>query len=259
MSTSAPNNDDTTPFTHLSADETRDAVRRLAAGELRHRYEGACPEGSDDPARDDQCDVCTLLERLDAPFDGPKLAQMLNSCAGHFARNDWQWTRLHDIEAIYRKSDRDGYDALRNRVKRAFQLGLLPDKSRLTRMFCGEDAPWWTRLRHDFMFRVYGFRRELQREKHLPDGHLENAGVIAYWEEDGEYLQYVQPSIGLLLAEWLAAEPDNKHARAIFAEMQRINDDYAKRISEGKVDGRVRTDETPVADAAETVRTATAE
>ena len=72
----------------------------------------------------------------------------------------------------------------------------------------------------------------LVREKNLPDGILDEGNIITHWEETGEYLQYVQPSVGTLIAEWMLAEPTNQHAQAVAAEMRRIQDAYVARLTE---------------------------
>lgn len=52
------------------------------------------------------------------------------------------------------------------------------------------------------------------------------------WEETGEYLQYVQPSVGALLADLMDAHPNLPEVQAIAAEMKRINDRRAHRRRE---------------------------
>ena len=246
--TDTPNADDASAVeTHapvpgrLSTVEVHQAMRALATGELAHRNTGTCPKDADDETRDPQCAVCNLLERIDLPFEGPESAEILHSYASHFAPRDWQWTRKSDIEAIYFTADRRGYRSPTNRFKRAIRYAFGRDRSNLAAMFADPDASPLARAWENVLTRGHMARRALERERHVPDGHLENAGVIAFWEEDGEYLQYVQPTVGVLLAEFLAAEPEHPHAVTISAELDRIRHGYAQRIRDGLVDGRRRT------------------
>ena len=225
----------------LSSAEARDAMRKLALGELTHRNAGTCPQGPKDSSRDQQCPVCQLLARDDLPFDGPNSAEVLHSHATHFARDDWQWTRKTNIEAIRYTNDFDGYNSRKNRAVRALREAFGRDRSGLGKAFATPGASVWARALTNVLTRWCMARATLKRDRNLPDGHLENASVIAFWEEDGEYLQYVQPSVGILLAEFLAADPQHPHAAAITQEIDRIRDDYGRRIRAGLVDGRQRT------------------
>jgi hypothetical protein len=51
-----------------------------------------------------------------------------------------------------------------------------------------------------------------------------------YWEETGEYIQMVQPSVGSKIADLLEDRPDDDHSKAIAGEMKRILDRYSARI-----------------------------
>jgi len=74
-------------------------------------------------------------------------------------------------------------------------------------------------------------RAEIRSYDSLPDGVLDGGSIITHWEETGEYLQYVQPSVGALLADLMDAHPELPEVQAIAAEMKRINDDYGARVA----------------------------
>ena len=137
----------------------------------------------------------------------------LRDYATHFSERDWCYTRdLGDLAAIRYASD---FDRARSRFRRA--VGYLLRG-------CGGGGlrvPRWAMIRHTC----------LRRDRHLPDGVLNGGNIITHWEEDGEYLQYVQPTVGALIAEWLDDQPDNPHAVRVAAEMRRIQDDYAARLA----------------------------
>lgn len=141
-------------------------------------------------------------------------ADQLRQHATHFVQSDWQYTRdLGGLTSL--RYDRHE-DTVRGRLRSA--------------------ARWLTRRRQPWesAFEVTRFqmaRHALRRDRHLPDGVLDNGGVIVIWEETGEYLQYVQPSVGAILADWMDADPDSPHAQRIAAEMKRINDRYGERIA----------------------------
>ena len=140
-------------------------------------------------------------------------ADQLRQYAEHFEQRDWNYTRNHDIRAIYyisawaRLKDALGYTwrGLFKRDSLSKSLGLKVSRWRM-------------------------FRAHLRYHNHLPDGVLDGGAIITHWEETGEYLQYVQPSVGSLLADWMEAEPESLHALRIAAEMKRINDAYGERI-----------------------------
>lgn len=141
---------------------------------------------------------------------------------------DWAWTRETEIVHIRYKGDWTGYDAPWRRVLRAFRHAFGP------RRRWEKDLFPHLKLQHWFWGVVAAFRVYLATETHRPDGDLNGGKVICHWEEDGEYLQLIQPSVGRLLADFLMAEPENEHAQKIIAEMQRIEADYSKRISENE-------------------------
>jgi len=176
------------------------------------------------------------------------VAKYLHSLATHFDRKDWEWTRKHDIKHIRREGDYSGYDHPVRRVQRLIKRHLPGNAWRRDRGIWGmlsgteEKTSFWKKIQ----LKVWGLKAEvyvtLRTDKHLPDGVLENAAIIAYWEEDGEYLQMVQPSVGELLANFLLEDPEHPHAQKILAELTRLSERYSARIKAGEVDGEVHED-----------------
>ena len=140
-------------------------------------------------------------------------ADQLRQFAGHFALRDWEYTRntgdLHSVRYDLPE------DSPLGRLRRALGWLLKPQPA---------FAKGWGPNR------FYMFAHVIKRDRHLPDGMLDGGGILTFWEETGEYLQYVQPSVGLLLADWMDAEPDSPHAQKVAAEMKRIYDGYCERI-----------------------------
>lgn len=148
------------------------------------------------------------------------MANQLREYATHFGPRDWDYTRdLGSLVAIRHNSEAD---SLRFRLRMAIRA--------MTRSHRGDvlsevmKVPRW-RLA----------RAHLRRDNHLPDGVLDGGSVITHWEETGEYLQYVQPSVGALLADLMDAHPDLPEVQAVAAEMKRINDRYGERLQAGEV------------------------
>lgn len=151
------------------------------------------------------------------------MADQLRQYATHFAMRDWDYTRETQIRHIRYRGDWTGYDHPRRRVARL--LGRFVKRDRLDKDLFGMRVPFgW---RHPLI----AARVALRTERHQPDGVLDEGAIITHWEETGEYLQYVQPSVGALLADWLDADPESDHAQAIAAEMKRINDRYGERVA----------------------------
>lgn len=140
-------------------------------------------------------------------------ARNLRAHAEHFQQRDWDYTRdTGDLVAVRYDNP---YDSLGQRVRRAL------------RWLCGRHGVMGPRgIRERLLWAKIGLRRE----RNMPDGVLNGGNILTFWEEDGEYLQYVQPSVGSLIATWLEAEPESPHAQAVAAEMARIQERYAARI-----------------------------
>lgn len=148
--------------------------------------------------------------------------------ANHFEHSDWNYTRLHNIKDIKYVKGYDKHNELKSRLKMAFHF--LFKKTSLDFL----DTRWW----HRFTMFAYC----LKKDKNTPDGVLNEGKVITYWEETGEYLQLVQPSVGALFVDFLREEPENRHAKLIIAEMERIIEGFSKRIKAGEVDGETRSE-----------------
>lgn len=150
-------------------------------------------------------------------------ADELRQYATHFEMRDWRYTRHTRIRHIRLVDDWSGYD---HPVRR---LG------RFVKRFTGRDQVerdvFGARFPMAWKHPLVAARTTLWPSPNLPDGALDGGGIITHWEETGEYLQYVQPSVGALLADLMDAHPDLPEVRAIANEMRRINDDYADRIA----------------------------
>lgn len=149
-------------------------------------------------------------------------ADQLRQYATHFAPRDWDYTRQHNYVAIYA-------EPLHARVLDTARWALRDARKRLTRQndTLGEvfKVSWWGMVRAHW-----------RNNNHLPDGTLDGGSVITHWEETGEYLQYVQPTVGALLADLMDAHPDLPEVIAIADEMKRINDRYSDRIKAEEVE-----------------------
>jgi hypothetical protein len=134
---------------------------------------------------------------------------------------DWNYTRESDIRHIRMRGDWSGYNHPIRRLGR-----FLRDYVRRGDDWCsreGRRIAWRHPLIHAQV--------TLSTETHMPDGVLDGGAIITHWEETGEYLQYVQPSVGALLADLMDAHPDLPEVQAIADEMKRINDGYGERIA----------------------------
>lgn len=138
-----------------------------------------------------------------------------------FVHRDWDYTRTTNIKNIKYKKGFDDLNSVKFRMKMAFRSlawgkkhGILYNRN----------------IKEKIIMSFY----HLKRDANLPDGHLDGGNVITFWEETGEYLQLVQPSVGSLLAEFLRKDPENSHAKAINAELDRIHERYRDRVGPRK-------------------------
>jgi hypothetical protein len=138
-----------------------------------------------------------------------EIAETLRAYATHFSPTDWDYTR--NLEGLREIRYDNHHDSFLRRLRSAWRVFVKPPS-------------WISKVNWQVAWHM------LRRERNLPDGVLDNGNVITHWEETGEYLQFVQPSVGALIAEWLAAEPDNSHAQRVAGEMRRIQDAYAARL-----------------------------
>jgi hypothetical protein len=154
-----------------------------------------------------------------------EFAEQLREYATHFAPSDWDYTR--DTSAIKHIRYADDYSGYNHPLRRFV---------RSVRHF----MPWRDRdifSPKGIKARLIYFKVGMRTEKHMPDGVLDGGCIVTHWEETGEYLQYVQPSVGAMLADWMDAEPSSPHALKIAGEMRRINARYGQRIADCEAEG----------------------
>ena len=139
-----------------------------------------------------------------------KVGKILRARATHHDHGEgWTYSRdLYGMKHIRYARDWKGWNRLGERVKRAATS--LIGRSR------GTFAPHGLRERWAYA------KVALRTENNLPDGALNQGIVITVWEEDGEYIECVGPTIGEKLADFLESEPDHPHAVAIAAEIERV-------------------------------------
>lgn len=153
-------------------------------------------------------------------------AKILGDYARHFEMSDWHYTRnLGDLKSINYDNRGDGFW---HRLGSAF--GYLRGENDTLMQWMQEGKVTW---RNRWFMAKFVL---LRKEKHLPDGVLDNGGIITFWEETGEYINLVQPSVGAMLSDFLLEDPDNPHAQKISKEILRIIEDNNSRIYERKTD-----------------------
>jgi len=148
-----------------------------------------------------------------------EFAGQLRDHATHFEQRDWNYTRESGVRHIRFVGDWSGYNHPARRLFRTLK-GFGPRRD-------WEKQMGWNAWRHPLVHLRVGLRTE----PHEPDGALDSGCIITAWEETGEYLQYVQPSVGALLADLMDAHPDLPEVQVIADEMKRINDGYGERIA----------------------------
>ena len=152
------------------------------------------------------------------------MADQLRQYAEHFAPRDWDYTRdTGDLEFIRHRRDHTGHNRIDRRVRDALCA--------LLGWHRPPPEPFMDLQPHGLRARWITFKIKLRKDDNMPDGVLDGGCIITHWEETGEYLQYVQPSVGSLLADFMEAEPDHPHALKIAGEMRRINKRYGDRLA----------------------------
>lgn len=135
----------------------------------------------------------------------------------------WTYSRdTGDLEHIRYRSDHTGYNAPLKRfadgLKFGFENAFYARKGSLAARLRGDEhRNLWQRILTFFIY----FHTRFRMEDHLPDG-LVNGSIVTHWEEDGEYIVMMGPTVGVKVLDFLEAEPDNVHAQAILAEMRRV-------------------------------------
>jgi hypothetical protein len=144
------------------------------------------------------------------------------------SRDGWIYTRdTGDLVHIRHKSDYTGYQHWTQRIKRVFTDAVFNRKT--DGLFGNFPSSLAERISYAKVI--------LRKDSNLPDGRISNAGIITHWEEDGEYITLMGPTVGVKVLEFLKAEPDNQHAKEILAEMHRMKElswPSAEQQGEGK-------------------------
>ena len=139
------------------------------------------------------------------------MGDLLRRVATHHADQDWEYTRdLGDLRPLHFGSR---WPSIRTALRYLVHgTSLFPNNPEMR-------PPRWQMARA--ALRSYDTR---------PDGALDNGCVITIWEETGEYLQLVQPSVGEIVAQIMIDHPDLPLVQALAGEIDRINERYARRI-----------------------------
>lgn len=131
------------------------------------------------------------------------------------SRDGWIYTRdLGDLLHIRHRSDFTGYQHWTKRIKRVFVEAVFNKKQ--GGVFGDFPSTFAEKLAYSKVI--------LRKDANRPDGRISNAGILTHWEEDGEYIVLMGPTVGVKVLDFLKAEPDNEHAKAILAEMHRVKE-----------------------------------
>lgn len=155
-----------------------------------------------------------------------KSIEYLEYLSNHFEFRDWDYTRASNIRDIKYTYDYDKRNQIGYRVKMAFR-------------FAFRRSNWWP-FEYGLKHRVSMFFYSLKRDRNTPDGILDGGNIITFWEETGEYLTMMQPTVGALLVDFLKAEPDHPHAKIITKELDRLHKRFMKRDKDGEVIGETK-------------------
>lgn len=149
----------------------------------------------------------------------------LDALANHFAFRDWDYTRKSNIKDIYYTKGNDDQNSWKSRIRHANFW-----------MF-GKTPAWYSSLgeKNSLAKRFRMATYCLKRDPNLPDGVLDSGNIITFWEETGEYLNLMQPTVGALLVTFLKEEPEHPHAKLITKELERLHKRFDKRIKDGDV------------------------
>ena len=155
-----------------------------------------------------------------------KSAKYLKDLADHFEYRDWNYTRQDHIESIRYTPEQDPHNKLSYRISKAAWW-----------MF-GKTPEWYESLgEKNSLSKRFGMAMyALKRDPNTPDGVLDSGNIITFWEETGEYLNLMQPTVGTLIADFIIEDPTNPHAIKINKELTRLHKNYEKRIKAGEVE-----------------------
>ena len=159
-----------------------------------------------------------------------KIGRAFRSYATHHDHGDgWTYTRdLKGMKHIRYASDFTGRNTLWNRTRNTVSGLAGLGKRSIFRP---------TGLRDWFWSILATIRVRMLLDDHMPDGALNGGIVITHWEEDGEYIEWVGPTVGEKIADFLEAEPENPHAVLIATEMMRVRQLGIDRRKEPETDG----------------------
>jgi len=150
------------------------------------------------------------------------VAKRLEGYLVHCLGGNWDYSRETGIKHIRMEGDWTGYNHPFSRLKRTIELFI--GKSGLTHDW-GRDHAW--------KYPRSAIKVWMGTEKHIPDGGM-GGTIITHWEEDGEYIQYVQPRVGKLLVDLMKKFPDLPEVQAIASEMIKIENEYSERLDAEK-------------------------
>ena len=152
----------------------------------------------------------------------------LDFLANKFVEGEWVYSRENDIKHIRYEGDNKGYDRLDKRIRRTLRqlwhaVPIAPADG-LTKTF------GWKRSWKTFPMKAVAIVQVgLGLDSHRPDGVLSN-GIITHWEEHGEYIMLMQPSVANLLIDFIKDDPDHPSAKAISNELNRIWRNYTSSV-----------------------------
>lgn len=160
------------------------------------------------------------------PQKSNKTLDYLDALANHFEYRDWDYTRIDHIKEIRYEAEYDPRNKISYRIKQSlwWMFAKTPDWLKMLEKRNG--------LYKRFRMALYA----LKRDPNTPDGVLDSGNIITFWEETGEYLNLMQPTVGALLVTFLKEEPEHPHAKIITTELERLHRRYAKRIKNGEVE-----------------------
>lgn len=190
-----------------------------------------------------------------------RVAYLLRQHAEHHAPQDYGYSRdLGGVSSIGHRDDWTGRNHPLRRLWRAGERGLeaLRGADSLDRAIFGEVAEGGLRRRllgvasprssgkrqealsavgsmatHRLRHARAASLRALKPYKNLPDGSLGEGSVLTFWEEDGEYFQLVQPTVGSRLSDFLEADPQHPLAQSLAEEVKRLLNSYGERLGGG--------------------------
>lgn len=121
----------------------------------------------------------------------------------------WIYTRnTGDLEHIRYKADSTGYNSFWSRLGRAFSPKMHFKKTSFVTPGLSWSLAW--------------IRVSLSKDKNMPDGVVNRGNIITHWEEDGEYIMLMGPTVGKIFLDFMRANRDHELTVAALAEMRRL-------------------------------------